>query len=97
MISLFSWPDIGPRHEEYVIYMNNSDGTIPMVSPGSRGVWTLPKELTWDLGLKPEILTHLILPLHRVYSEQCKAILSNEPLMDKLRATKFHAAVVDLG
>ena len=90
--------DIGPRHEEYVIYMNNSDGSIPLVSPGSRGVWTLPKELIWDLGLEPEILLHFPYNApYRVYDAQCKALLDNEPLMDMLRATKFDAAIVDLG
>ena len=95
---LFTLADIGPRHEEYVIYMNNSDESIPLVSPGSRGVWTLPKELIWDLGLRPEVLLNLPLNSpYRVYNAQCKALLDNEPLMDKLKATKFHAAIVDLG
>ena len=78
--------------------MNNSDDSIPMVSSGSRGVWTLPKELIWDLGLKPDILLHFPYNApYRVYHAQCKALLDNEPLMDKLRATKFDAAIVDLG
>ena len=78
--------------------MNNSDGSIPLVSPGSRGVWTLPKELIWDLGLEPEILLHFPYNApYRVYDAQCKALLDNEPLMDMLRATKFDAAIVDLG
>ena len=78
--------------------MNNSDDSIPMVSSGSQGVWTLPKELVWDMGHRSDIILHFPYNApYRVYHAQCKALLDNEPLMDSLRATKFDAAIVDLG
>jgi hypothetical protein len=61
-------PDIGPNHKEYVLHLNNSDGTIPYVSKGENGIFEIPKDLLWEYGLSYELLFHVKKDApHRIY------------------------------
>jgi hypothetical protein len=41
---------LGPNHEDLLLYLNNSRGNLPLVSPGENGFVQYPTHLFWDHG-----------------------------------------------
>jgi hypothetical protein len=41
---------LGPNHKDILLYLNNSLGNLPLVSPGENGYIQYPTHLFWDHG-----------------------------------------------
>ena len=88
--------DLGPGHTDIVLYLNNSDGSMPSVTGGERGVFEMPMNLLWTSGLSPTSLFVMPSDPWIVVRSYCNTLLGNKELVSRLSKEKFDVAIVDL-
>ncbi|XP_076047795.1 UDP-glucuronosyltransferase 2B33-like [Oratosquilla oratoria] len=78
---------------EYVLAVNNSDGTLALLSHEERARFVAPVEVFWKKGL-----SWLALPTEafNTMGSYCKTLLSQRSLLDYISRERFNVAIVDL-
>ena len=76
--------------------MNNTDGSIPLLSQEAEGKFRMPVELLWEEGLSLSTVFKLPKNPWNLVSSYCHFILSNETLKKELEVEHFNVAIVDL-
>jgi len=92
----FKLKDLGSSHREILLAMNNTDGSIPLLSQEAEGKFRMPVELLWEEGLSLSTVFKLPKNPWNLVSSYCHFILSNETLKKELEAEHFNVAIVDL-
>ncbi len=88
---------LGPNHTDTVLYLNNTDKSIPMVSDGERGHFVFPGELFWKHGTATfKLFYYLGLKPYYMFHGFCDRLLGDQQLIDDLRDQEFNVAFVDL-
>ncbi|KAK8741965.1 hypothetical protein OTU49_002041, partial [Cherax quadricarinatus] len=82
-----------PGITEFVLAINNSDGSIPHMTLEERASFVMPQELMWGHGTS---WTALPVDAFITVSAFCRTLLGDLPLRRHLRLQHFHVAIVDL-
>ena len=87
---------MGANHTEIILYLNNSDGSIPWTTRGEQGVFHLPMRYMWEVGLSP--FGPFIEGMHpwQLIAGYCHSLLGDMSLRHKLKLEQFDVALVDL-
>ena len=87
---------MGARHKEIILYLDNSNGTIPFTTKGSDGIFHMPLENIWDRGLELFTVFRLEGNPWDVCKAYCEQLLGNNALRETLSDSNFDLAIVDL-
>ncbi|XP_071539169.1 UDP-glucuronosyltransferase 2A3-like [Panulirus ornatus] len=82
-----------PAITEFVLAINNSDGTVPHMTPEDRASFVMPQEVMWARGTS---LTALPVDAFLTVAAFCSTLLGDLPLRHHLQQQRFHVAIVDL-
>ena len=81
---------------EIVLYLNNTDNSIPFTSQGPWGKFSMPMELLWSEGRSLAQLIRLADGAWKVIDAYCNQLLSNQDLIEELQEIKYDVAIIDV-